>query len=303
MSVKGIRVQGQTDAVTLVEQLQCEGMDTSDLGHVGVRPPLPRYIRDLWERRHFILMDSRMRAASQHHGNLLGNKWLILKPLLDVIFYWLIFGVVLHAGGGTENYVAFIVIGVLMFQSSARALTAGTSVMRQGRSLIKSFSFPRAAIPIASVVQETINLVPVVVVMLISIIVIPTHELPTLTWLLLPVVLLAQTLLNVGMTLVVARIGFVFPDMAHAMGFVSRILMYGSGVLFPIDRFLDHTVVVTILNLNPLFAALTMYREILMQGVWPHWSEWAVLLGWGIALTVVGFIFFWKKEAKYGGGQ
>ena len=76
------------------------GEDASALQPVGIRPALATYLNDLWGRRHFIWMDSRHRVATSNSRNRLGSVWLILRPILDAAFYYVIFGLVLKMSGG-----------------------------------------------------------------------------------------------------------------------------------------------------------------------------------------------------------
>lgn len=123
-------------------------VEPCELHEVGGRPPFREYLRQLGERRHFIMMQAWSSATHQHRGMLLGNLWMILSPILDGLMYFLIFGVVLQVSRGIENFPAFLVVGVLMFSFSARCLTSAAGSVHAGRSLVQAFSFPRASLPL-----------------------------------------------------------------------------------------------------------------------------------------------------------
>lgn len=290
-------------AQQIVRALEARGETPADLSPVGVRPSLGSYIRQLWERRHFIWMDARHRVTTQNNRNRLGNVWLVLKPLLDAMMYWVIFALILGVDRGMENYTAFLVIGILMFRSTMSSISSGPTVLQSGRAMIRAFSFPRAALPVSAEMRSAFQMLYTVPVMLVAIMVLPNFERPEWTWLLLPVVFLLQEILNLGLTFLMARIGHIFPDASLITGFSARFLMYGSGVIFPVDRFLDHPAVMTIIELNPIYHMLNIYRAILMDGVIPPLEHWLNLGIWGVGLTVIGFIVFWRGEASYGGGQ
>ena len=73
---------------------------SSHLVPVTGRPGLARYVQQLWQRRHFIWWQSRSRVVTGNDDSRLGAVWLILRPLLDATFYWLIFGVLLQFDRG-----------------------------------------------------------------------------------------------------------------------------------------------------------------------------------------------------------
>ncbi|MDJ1370934.1 ABC transporter permease [Gulosibacter molinativorax] len=273
--------------------------DLSDLRTVSGRPPLGRYIKQLVDRRHFIWWDSKSRVSTANVEDRLGSFWLILRPLLDAMFYWLIFGLLLNMSRGMSNYIAFVIIGVFMFQSTSSAINAGTKVISSNKSMIRAFQFPRAALPLAVLVREFLQRIPAIFVMIAIIMVIPPHELPTTAWLLFPVILLIQLCMDFGLLLVFSRLGVMLPDLSKAVPFATRLLMYGSGVIFPIDRFVNHPTLMAIIELNPIYVVLDMYRLVLIDGVVPPTHHWIVLCSWAFGLLIVGFLFFWQGEESY----
>lgn len=279
------------------------GEDASALQPVGIRPALATYLNDLWGRRHFIWMDSRHRVATSNSRNRLGSVWLILRPILDAAFYYVIFGLVLKMSGGVENFAAFIIIGIMMFRSTARSLSGGAGALSSSRAMIRAFIFPRAAIPISVEIRDGIQMIPTFLVMALMILILPPFVEPAWSWFLAAPIFALQWMMNLGITLILSRAGNVIPDLSQVMAFVSRIAMYGSGVIFPINRFVSHPVALSVIELNPIYQALAMYREVLMDGTIPALESWIILGGWGAGLLLFGFLFFWRGEASYGGGD
>lgn len=283
--------------------LQERGLDPSNLQPVGVRPGLCEYLAQLWDRRHFIWTDARHRVATQNSRNRLGSLWLLLRPMLDALMYYLIFAVVLNVDRGMENYPAYILIGVLMFRSTMRSISQGPNTLHSGRAMIRAFTFPRASLPLSAEIRDAFQMIYTVPVVLVMIMAVPNHERPEITWLLIPVIFLLQFTLNVGISLVMSRIGFILPDVTQLMTFVARLLMYTSGVIIPVERFLETPVFREFIQANPIYHLLTIYREALMDGTVAGLDHWLVLGAWAVGLTVLGFLFFWQGEETYGAEQ
>lgn len=287
----------KSDFVREVEQ----HYSLDELKAVSGRPPFGVYLQQMWQRRHFIWWESKSKVETQNMGNRLGSFWLVLRPALDAAFYWLVFAVVLELNRGVENYSAFIIIGVFMFQLTSTSITDGTNLIKKSKSMIKGFTFPRASLAVSSLLHNFLQRTPAMLAMFVFIIVIPPHALPQTTWLLFPVILLIQTVLDFGLLLLFARLGHTLPDLAKTMSFVSRLLLYGSGVIFPlVNRLQDKPELLAIVELNPIYHILMMYRTALIDGAVPPAESWIMVCAWAVGLLVVGFLFFWRGEESYG---
>lgn len=280
--------------------LEAKGLDPSGLSRIGSRPSLVEYVQQLWQRRFFIWYDARHRASTQHSRMRLGNVWLVLRPLVDASFYFVIFGLVLKVTRGVDNFPGFLLIGVLMFRSTATSISSGAGLLRANRSMIKAFTFPRASIPIAAVLQSTMTAVFTMSVMICVIVALPPHAFPRAVWPLAVVIFLIQTVINLGIIFITARIGFHVPDMANVLGVISRFLMYGSGVMFPIAGFIHDPVAMMVVEANPLYQLIGMMRTVLLDGRVPAMNSWLITCGWAVGLLVGGFVFFWRAEESYG---
>lgn len=268
---------------------------------VGRRTSLHSYLVALWNRRHFIIAESRAKMSGSTRKNLLGYGWLFLNPVLSVMAFWFIFGFILNSDRGIENFLGYLIIGVFFFQFTGKSMTGGTGAIRSGASMIKGFQFPRAALPISVVVRNFLDFIPTVVVMVVLIAVLTPPE--VVTWrvvLVIPVIFL-QTIFNVGLACLLARIGHKIPDLTNFMSIVSRFWLYGSGVFFSIEqRLADHPAILAAMQFNPMHAYLTLVRNSLLYAV--DSSPWLWIMGtaWAFGLLIVGFLFFWRGEESYG---
>lgn len=285
-------VSWSTDVVT-PEQM-------NDLRPVGTRPSLPAYTAELWRRRHFIWADARAKALGSQRGTILGNVWLVVKPMLDASVFFVMFGLLLQTSRGIENFIGYLIIGVTMFPPMQRAVTGGAQVVRNGRNLIRGFSFPRAALPVSYTIRGAIDTVPPLTAVAILVALLPPHAWPNWRWLLIVPIFLLQQLLCLGLTFLAARITTLIPDMRNIWPFLTQFWYYGSGVFFSYERFIDHPAVLRAMDLNPGYLILTMYRDCLLYRTVPDARSWILLVAWAGATVLIGYVFFWQKEESYG---
>jgi teichoic acid transport system permease protein len=273
----------------------------------GARPSLGEYVRQLWGRRHFILAFSQAKLTAQYSQAKLGQLWQVATPLLNALVYFMIFGLILNAGRGMPKdvYIPFLVTGVFVFTFTQSSAMAGVRAISGNLGLVRALHFPRASLPISFALQQLQQLLASMIVMFA--VVIGFGSYPSLSWLLALPALVLQFLFNMGLALIVARMGAKTPDLAQLMPFIMRTWMYASGVMFSIPIMLEDKPawLADVLQWNPAAVYMDLIRFALIDGYGsenlpPH--VWAVALGWAVLLAVGGFVYFWKAEERYGRG-
>ena len=258
---------------------------------------LALYLRELRSRIDFIRSMPNHDLHAQNMDTVLGNLWYLFNPLLLTLVYYLIFGLLLNVDRGVGNYVGFLVIGVLMFNFFSQASIKASQSMVKNETLVRSLYFPRAAIPLASALGSFYVFAPSVVVM--AVVSLALGEPPTWRWLFIPVVLAIALVFVAGAVLMLARFGNSFRDLHSLLPHLVRLLFYASGTLFDPERFTDDDVVLWLFDLNPLYEILSLMRWCFLARPVPLWF-WPTATAWALGLFVVGFLYFWKGELKYG---
>ncbi|MEU6483752.1 ABC transporter permease [Streptomyces sp. NPDC046887] len=273
----------------------------------GARPSLAAYVRQLWGRRHFILAFSQAKLTAQYSQAKLGQLWQVATPLLNAAVYFLIFGLILNAGRGMDKdvYIPFLVTGVFVFTFTQTSVMAGVRAIAGNLGLVRALHFPRASLPISFALQQLQQLLVSMIVLFAIAIAFGSY--PSGSWLLIVPTLALQFVFNVGLSLIMARLGSKTPDLAQLMPFVMRTWMYASGVMFSIPIMLKDKPawIADILMYNPAAIYMDLIRFSLIDGytasnlpdhVWFAALLWAVLAG------AAGFVYFWKAEERYGRG-
>ncbi|GAA1155853.1 ABC transporter permease [Ornithinicoccus hortensis] len=267
---------------------------------VGGRPSLQDYTRQLWQRRHFIYAESRARAFSGNRDYLLGNLWLVGRPILDGMIYYVVFALILRTDRGIDNFPAYLLIGVFLFSFTLRVTNTGVTSMLTSRNMLQSFSFPRASIPLSVITRETISMAPVLATMLVLIVLVSEENPISATWLLFPGVFALQVLFNTSVALYAARLGFELPDLRFFVAFIARLWFYASGVMYSITRFVNEGFWLWALQANPMYLVLDMSRDLLIYDTVPPLRHWLIMLLWAALSPLMAYYYFWRQEASYG---
>jgi teichoic acid transport system permease protein len=285
------------------------------LRRLNVRPPLGAYIRDLVRRGAFIRVLASSTAYAKNQTNYLGQLWAVLNPILNAAVYVLVFGVLLGVSRGVDNTIAFIVVGVFIFRFIEASVTGGAKAISGKTQLLRSQHFPRAVLPIATVLSQLATLIPALLVMcgivLLSGLIgdnVPVKV--TWWWLLLPAAVALLWIFNTGLAFIMARIVASTPDLDNIIGFVMRVVMYGSGVIFPLAQYIermqvsDHARVLIggVLEYQPVAVLIYLVRSCVMQEPTIPQSGlmWGLGAAWAVLFFVIGFVVFWRGEERYG---
>ncbi|MDJ0321741.1 ABC transporter permease [Pseudarthrobacter sp. PS3-L1] len=254
----------------------------------------------LWNYRHFVVYDAQARIQTGNEQDKLGRAWLVLGPLLNGLMFYLIMGVLLQSGRGIENFIAFLIIGVFLFQMTSRAVSKSSSVIRSNKNVIQAFHFPRASLVLAANIREVLSNIPVLITMLILVVILPPFESITFRWFLIIPIVILQFIFNLGVGLILARVVSNFNDASRLIGYAMRLWMYGSCMFFSIDRFDKFPTARAIMEFNPLYIVLDLARQnIIYQNV-GDLRAWLILTLWSLLAITVGLFYFWKGEETYG---
>lgn len=281
--------------------------DRGGLRPLGGRPRLRQYLAQLWQRRFFAFELARSRFRAENEADRLGAAWIVLRPLLNAVVYGVIFGLLLASASRPKDFVPFLVIGVFIFQYFASCFQDGAKSIVSNMGLITSLHFPRAVLPIAVVIQQLLGLVWMIALMCVLVVFFGDPIL--LQWWQLIPALFLMTLFNIGIACLSARLTIHLRDIAQLIPFITRIIFYLSGIFLLIDKlpgapqWAKH-----ILELSPVSIYITLCRVALLGAKrgetvaagYNGMHEWLWGLLWAVGTLVVGFVFFWRAEDRYG---
>ena len=166
------------------------------------------------------------------------------------------------------------------------------------KALIQSLAFPRLTIILSSVLQNFLAFIPPALIL--PVILIATGHDVNRQWLLMFPLIGLYGILCAGVSMVVARITVHVRDFGQLVPAISRILFLSSGVFFNVTTiFQKHPFVLKLYDLHPMYQVICLARGIMMGTPYPE-TYWKYLTIWSFASAIIGLIFFWFAEERYG---
>jgi lipopolysaccharide transport system permease protein len=115
---------------------------------------------ELWRHRELIYFLTKRELQIRYKQSFFGIAWAVLQPLVFAFVFALFFGVVLKIEApGNIPYAVFAVAGVVPWQFTSQAISAGAVSLVQDSELISKVYFPRLALPISKALGLVLDLV------------------------------------------------------------------------------------------------------------------------------------------------
>ena len=234
----------------------------------------------------------------KYKGSFLGVAWSLLNPLLMMAIYTVVFSVFLKAFRNLPNYWALVLGGVLAWTFFTNALNSACVCFVRNPSLISKVYFPIESIPISIVLANLVNfLIPLAILVVVLLV---AHIPLGASLVLLPVVVLCQLALTIGLALAFAALTVFFRDVEHLLTLALQLGFYLTPVLFPLDpRAIGGAAwLIPYAKLNPMSWYLESYHAILYYGRWPDWRLFAAMLVFSAIVLVGGYLLFLRLRPR-----
>ena len=230
----------------------------------------------------------------KYRGSVFGFLWSLVNPLVMVSVYALAFTYILNIR--TEGFVFLLLLGQLAWTFFANSASMSTGSIVDSGGLVKSVFFPRAVLPIATVLfnfaQYLLTLLVFIPVMLIA-----YQVPPSLPMLLYPVFLSLQLLCTIGVALVLSTATASYRDVRHILEIALSVLFWTTPIVYQFSRVPE--VVRLPLLLSPMSSFVVAYQEIFFYGRFPDLSLWLIAVIYGVGGFVVGAMVFATYEHRF----
>jgi teichoic acid transport system permease protein len=259
-------------------------------------PPLREYVDDLLERRTFIVELATAEVRGQRSSTFLGELWSLVDPVFQATIYLFLFLLIRGGKGGASatDTATAIIASVFFFNYTRMAIAeAGRSILRH-RGLVANAVFPRALLPIAEVYKGFLATLPALAVY--GLLHILLRAPLTQAILIVPLLLLVQTVMNLGLAFLFSTATVLIQDVSTLLNYVVRILMFATPVVYPVTALTPE--VRSVLSWNPLFGLFASYQDI-VGGRMPSVGPIVQSAVWAVLFVCAGMWMFLRHERSF----
>jgi len=236
---------------------------------------------------------------ARYKGSAIGLFWSVVHPLTMLVLYTYVFSAILRvrvgAAEGTGSFAIYWFCGLLPWHAFAEGVNRSTGVILEHANLIKRTIFPSEILPIYPVVSGIFNQLVGLVILLVALLV-TAHPFSPLI-LILPLILLLQFGLTVGLAWIVAGITVFVRDLGQVCGMVMTIWVFLTPIFYPPDLIPER--LRFILVINPMYALVESYRSLILKGQLPPSGTLATLVGFSLVVFLLGYRVFARVQKAF----
>lgn len=257
-------------------------------------------LKSIVEARELIGQLTWREVAGRYRGSFAGLLWSFLNPLLSLLMYTFVFGVVFKARWGlqaenTTDFALVLFAGLIVHGLLAECITRAPYLVVGNPSYVKQVVFPIDILAVVALGASLFHLAISAGLLLLLWGV--THDGIPISALSIPFVLLPLCLIALGLSWFLAATSVFFRDTAQIVNFISAGLLFFSPVFYPADRVPEpfHS----LLALNPLTFVIENFRASLTRGGLPDAAGYAVYCAVAVACACVGYGWFQKTRPGF----
>lgn len=186
---------------------------------------------EFWEYRELLVLLAKRDLKASYAQTMLGASWVLIKPLVLLAVFAVVFGWFIKVPSGQVPYPIFLFAGLIPWQFFVRSLSGAGASLIMNQHLITKVYFPRIILPLSAFASPLVELAVAVVVlaaMMWGYDVSPAGGL----WQ-VPMFMLLASGTAFGAGLWLAALSARYRDVAHAQVFLAQMWFFATPVVYP----------------------------------------------------------------------
>ncbi|MDJ0598797.1 MAG: ABC transporter permease [Crocosphaera sp.] len=256
-----------------------------------VRHPV-RFLQEMW----YDLLASRGLAwqlfqrniQSQYRQSILGMLWLFIPPLVTAIgLTFLREAKILNLGETPIPYPVYVALSMTLWQTFIQTFNGTMGAARSAKAMLMKLNVPPEAFVISKLAQILFNFL----IQLIPVFFLFVWFKVGVSWtiILAPVAFIHLLMFGTGMGLLLGPFSCLYGDVSKAIGFVTRIWLFVTPVIYPQPKSGIWAILVAI---NPVTPLIVTTRDLITTGDISNIAGFWVASAVAIIATFLGWLFY-----------
>ena len=252
-------------------------------------------VRELWEYRELLYFFVWRDIKVRYKQTILGGIWVILQPLMPMIMFSIIFGVLVKMPSDNIPYPIFTYAALLPWQLFSFTFYSSSQSLVNNQGLITKVYFPRLLVPLSVILGGLIDFLiplPFLIGMM-------YYYGINLTWnaLMMPLFLLLALVTSLAMGLWSSALNVRYRDIHHVINFSTQFLMFATPIFYPASLVPEKWRL--LYALNPMVGVVEGFRWSLLGGEQTLDPSIFLSIPLVILLFIGGLLYFNRVEKTF----
>ncbi|SFE11156.1 teichoic acid transport system permease protein [Lentibacillus persicus] len=256
------------------------------------------------EQIHYFYLVRRLslfELKSQNNNNYLGMLWELISPAIQVTIYWFVFSTLrsrepVEVGGETVPFFPWLIAAFFLWIFFYQSTIQGSKSIYSRLRMLSKMNFPISVIPNYVIFSRFYVHLVLLGITIVIFQLVGYHA--SIYYLQLIYFIFAAFCLFFAVSLITSTLSTMIRDVHMFLTSTLRMMLYLSGVLWPLTLLSDFETLMNLMQLNPIYYLLQGYRHALFSVDWYFITHWEyTLFFWGV-VTVL-FLIGAKIHIKF----
>ena len=252
-------------------------------------------LRELWEYRELLYFFVWRDIKVRYKQTVLGGIWVILQPLMPMIMFSIIFGVLVKVPSDNIPYPIFTYAALLPWQLFSYTFYASSQSLVNNQGLVTKVYFPRLLVPLSVILGGLVDFLipfPVLIGMMYFYGI-------KLTWaaLAMPLFLLLTLMVSLAMGLWSSALNVQYRDVHHVINFSTQFLMFATPIFYSASIVPEKWRL--LYGLNPMVGVVEGFRWALLGHGLRLDASVFLSIPIVIVLLISGLVYFHRVEKTF----
>lgn len=223
-------------------------------------------MRDLFEYRSIIYELAIRDLRIRYRKPFLGFFWMLIMPFCTALVYKILFSDFMHMTSSRYPFFIHLITALLPWNYFNSSVQGSARCILDSKNIINQIAFPKYLLPVSVVFANLINFLPALLVLLGFLV---AFRVSISAWIVfLPVLILLQTSLTVGLSLLASALQVIHRDVEYIIQIIFMALFFLTPGVYTLEEVISRAspFFIKIYLLNPLVGLLNLYRIIFIGG-------------------------------------
>ncbi len=255
-------------------------------------------LRVLLDNKYLFFQMLKREIQARYRGSQLGFLWAFVYPILMLLVYTFVFGMVMRVKWGVEGqdnlgFGLILFAGLLLHGLLAEVLVGAVGLITGNTQYVKKVVFPLPILTMVSVANGIFHLCLGTLILIAM--VLATGGQIYWTILLAPIVVMPFLIFLIGASYFVSVLGVYVRDLSQFIGVLVTVMLFLGPIVYPFERVPD-TIKYYVLWFNPLTIVVEQFRAVVLFGNQPDWQMLGTYSIFAVMMFLLGVWFFNKTK-------